>query len=195
MTGTQLLLTAALVLLFAGAVPAAGAPVSVSAVPGTPFATAAAVNTTAITVTWSTPSGTVTNYTLQYDRFYGVPIANVSVGTATVYNVTDLGSGLTYYFTVWAWDAADEGLPSNVAAGHTDPVPPVVPAFPWSTLDLVTTLSILGSMAVSFAIASFVAGRRGRRAEGAAAAALARTTPRTLPRQYVAVARRDRGRR
>ena len=145
--------------------------------PGTPFVTAAAINTTAITVAWSVPNGTVTNYTLSYARFYGVPIATVSVGTAPIYNETSLGYGLTYYFTVWAWNLTSEGNASNVAAAQTNPLPPVVPPFPWSTLAAVTMLSILGSLAFSVAAATLVAGRRSRRAEGAAAVALARSRP------------------
>ena len=151
---------------------------AVPSAPGAPIVTAAAINTTAITVTWSVPSGTVTNYTLMYARFYGLPIAYISVGLKLVYNVTSLGFGLTYYFTVWAWTGGLEGPPSNVAPAQTDPTPPVVPPFPWGTLTVVTTLSILGSLAFSAAVAAVISGRRGRRAEGAAAIALARSRDR-----------------
>jgi hypothetical protein len=158
---------------------------------------AAAVNTTEITVTWTAPVGTVTNYSLEYARFYGVPIATLSVGTVNVYNVTGLGFGLTYYFEVRAWNLTVGSPPSNIAPGHTDPLPPTVPPFPWDTITAVTMLSILGSMAVSFAIAGFVSNRRGRRAEGAAAVAVARTAarvpgraPAVTPRSYSALERR-----
>ncbi|MGA7860955.1 MAG: fibronectin type III domain-containing protein [Thermoplasmata archaeon] len=178
-------LAAVLVLVVMTAAPGPGAhptTLRTAQVPAAPIVTAAPVNTTVITVSWSAPAGPVVNYTLQYAHFYGVPIANISVGTATVYNVTGLAFGYTYYFTVWAWNATGEGAPSNVAAAQTDPLPPVVLPFPWATLEAITTLSILGSMAVSLAIASFVSGRRGRRAENAAGLALARTAPRSIGR-------------
>ena len=140
--------------------------------------TAAPINTTAVRVSWSPAGGAVANYTLMYARFYGLPIAYVSVGNHTTYNLTNLGSGITYYLTVWSWNSTGQGPPSNVAVAQTNPVPPTVPPFPWATLEAVTTLSILGTMAVSFAIAAFVSGRRSRRAEGAAAVALSRTRPR-----------------
>lgn len=139
--------------------------------------TAAPVNTTTITVTWGAVAGSVQNYTLMYARFYGLPIAYISVGVRTVYNVTDLAPGLTYYFTVWAWEGGTEGPPSNVAAAQTDPLPPIVTPFPWAQLDAITTLSILGSLAFAAVIATVISGRRSRRAEGAAAVALARTNP------------------
>lgn len=142
-----------------------------------PVVTAAPINTTAITVSWSAPPGSVANYTLMYARFYGRPIAYIST-TRTVYNVTNLGSGLTYYFTVWAWANGTEGPASNVAAAQTNPVPtPPAPPFPWDTIAAVTMLSILGSLAFSAVIAMLVAGRRSRRAEGAAAVAIGRTRP------------------
>jgi len=150
---------------------------------GAPVVTAAAINTTAITVTWTAEAGAA-NYTLMYARFYGLPIAYIPIPAAkTVYNVTGLGSGLTYYFTVWAWSGGVEGPASNVAAAQTDPLPPVQTPFPWAQLDAITTLSILGSFAISAAIAVFVAGRRSRRAEGVAAVALARTRPRDADRE------------
>ena len=170
-------LFAALVLLTAGPAgavsPSAGAPV------GAPVLTAAAINTSTVSAAWSAPVGTVTNYTLEYARFYGVPIAFLSVGTATVHNITGLGYGLTYYLTVWAWNGSAEGPPSNVAAVQTDPLPPVVQPFPWQELDAITLLSITGSLAFSAVVAVIISNRRGRRAEGAAAVALYRTAPRT----------------
>ena len=169
-------LMAALLLLAVG--PALGATPSTNAPPGAPVLTAAAINTTSVTATWSTPSGVVTNYTLEYARFYGLPIAFVNVVGKNIYNITDLGSGLTYYLTVWAWNGSVEGPPSNVAAVQTDLLPPFVPPFPWQELDAITLLSITGSLAFSAAVAVYVSGRRGRRAEGAAVIALARTAPR-----------------
>ena len=142
-----------------------------------PIVDASAVSDTEITVSWSAVPGAV-NYTLMYARFPWLPIAYVSVGTATVYNVTSLGFGLTYYFTVWAWNLTAEGSPSNVAPAQTDvPIPPATP-FPWATLEAVTTLSVLGSLAVSAAIAVWVSGRRGRRAQRTATASLALTLAR-----------------
>ncbi len=142
-----------------------------------PIVTAAAVNTTGISVSWSAVHSAV-NYTLMYARFYGLPIAWLSVGTKTVYNLTNLGFGLTYYITVWAWNNTSEGPPSNVAVAQTDvPIPPATP-FPWATLEAVTTLSVLGSLAVSAAIAVWVSGRRGRRAQRTATASLAVTLAR-----------------
>jgi hypothetical protein len=143
-----------------------------------PIAAAAPINSTAITVTWTASTGTVTNYSVTYARFYGIPIASESAGVKLVYNVTGLGFGLTYYFTIHAWNNTTEGPPSNIAAAQTDvPIPPQTP-FPWDTITAVTMLSILGSLAFSAVVASVVAGRRSRRAEGAAAVALARTAPR-----------------
>jgi hypothetical protein len=172
-----------LALLVVGAAPAPSAHqeaaglTSAAVAPSAPFVTAAPVSTTEITVTWSTPPGVVTNYTLDYARFYGLPIAFVNVVGKTVYNVTDLGYGLTYYFTIWAWNGSTEGVGSNVAAAQTNPLPPVVPPFPWQELEAITTLSFLASLAISAAMAAYVSGRRVRRAEGAAAIALARTNP------------------
>jgi len=183
--GVALILVAALVLMVAGTASGSGGrpssahltPSLSPAAPGAPVVTAAATGTTGITVTWSVPNGTVTNYSLSYARFYGVPIATVSVGTAPIYNLTDLGYGLTYYVTVWAWNLTTQGPASNVAAAQTEPVVPVVPPFPWTELAGIEILSLLGSFAVSFAIAVWVSGRRSRRAEGAAAVALARSRP------------------
>jgi hypothetical protein len=187
-------LTSALVLavIVAGAAPVPASLVGSSRLapaiggPGlsAPVATAAAVNTTAITVTWTASTGTVTNYSVTYARFYGLPIANLSAGTALVYNVTNLGFGLTYYFVVTPWNGTTRGPASNVAAAQTDPLPPIIPPFPWSTLTAVTMLSILGSLAFSAVIASLVAGRRSRRAEGTAAIALSRTRPRDTEAQF-----------
>ena len=146
-----------------------------------PIVTAAAVNTTGISVSWSAVPGAV-NYTLMYARFPWLPIAYVSVGTATVYNLTNLGFGLTYYITVWAWNNTSEGPPSNVAVAQTDVPAPPAPPFPWATLEAVTTLSVLGSLAVSAAIAVWVSGRRGRRAQRTATASLAVTLARSRPR-------------
>jgi len=189
-TGVTVALTLAATLAFmvVGTAPgpgqAAAAPLRAADAPtGSPVLSAAAINTTAITATWTAPTGTVTNYTLVYARFYGVPIAYVSVGTATVYNLTGLGYGVTYYLTVWSWDGLDEGPPSNVAAVHTDPLQPVVPPFPWQTLDAITTLSILGSLAIAFAMSTYVAGRRARRAEGVASIALARAQGSAIQRR------------
>jgi len=159
---------------FTGPAPAIGGP-GLSA----PIVSAAPINDTAITVTWTASTGYVTNYTLAYAHFYGLTIARLSVGNkSTVHNVTGLGFGLTYYFTVWAWNNTTEGPPSNVAVAQTDVPPPAQTPFPWATLEAVTTLSILASLAISVAISSFVAGRRSRRAEGAAAVAIARSRPR-----------------
>lgn len=130
-----------------------------------PVATAAATGIDSITVSWLAPSGPVTNYTLMYARFYGLPIAYVSVGNHTVYNLTNLGIGITYYFTVWAWNGSVRGPPSNVATAQTDVPAPAQTPFPWATLEAITTLSILGSVAGALAMAAFVSRRRGRRAE------------------------------
>jgi Fibronectin type III domain len=176
---TRVVLTLAVVLALAGVVPGpcnASGPTATA--PGAPVLTAAAVNTSTITATWSTPSGTVTNYTLEYARFYGVPIASLSVGTKTVHNLTGLGFGLTYYLTVWAWNGSTEGPPSNVAAVQTDQNIGSAPTFPWQDLDAITTLSLLGSIAISVALATYIAGKRSQQAEGAAAIALARTARR-----------------
>ena len=142
-----------------------------------PIVTAAAVNTTGISVSWSAVHSAV-NYTLMYARFYGLPIAWLSVGTKTVYNLTNLGFGLTYYITVWAWNNTSEGPPSNVAVAQTDVPAPPAPPFPWASIEAVTTLSVLGSLAVSAAIAVWVSGRRGRRAQRTATASLAVTLAR-----------------
>ena len=128
-------------------------------------------------MSWSAVHSAV-NYTLMYARFYGLPIAWLSVGTKTVYNLTNLGFGLTYYITVWAWNNTSEGPPSNVAVAQTDVPAPPAPPFPWATLEAVTTLSVLGSLAVSAAIAVWVSGRRGRRAQRTATASLAVTLAR-----------------
>ena len=172
---------------------------------GAPVVTAAPINTSGITVAWSAANGTVTNYTLSYARFYGLTIANLSVGTVLVYNVSKLGFGLTYYFWVTGWNGSAEGPPSNIAPAQTDVPGPVVPPFPWTTLEAITTLSIVGSMAVSLAIASYVAGRRSRRTEGAATIALARSrrqgeanypanrSPPPSTRSYSAIPRRRQG--
>ncbi|HEY1197202.1 MAG TPA: fibronectin type III domain-containing protein [Thermoplasmata archaeon] len=145
--------------------------------PGAPFVTAAAINDSALTVSWSVPNGTVSNYSLSYAHFYGVPVATVSVGTAPVYNLTDLGYGLTYYVTVWAWNLTTRGNASNVAAVQTDPPPQPIPPFPTTELFTIEFLSILGTTAACFAISVWVSGRRSRRAEGAAAVALSRSRP------------------
>ena len=168
--------------------------------------TASAVNETGITVSWHAPPGHVANYTLMYARFYGLPIAYISVGNKTVYNLSLLGFGLTYYFTVWAWsNATSEGPPSNVAAAQTDVPAPPAPPFPWSTLTTITTLSILGSVAVSFALLGIVDGRRRKRTQGAATIALARSrrqgeanypanrSPPPSTRSYSAIPRRRQG--
>ena len=174
--------------------------------PSFPVVTAAAVNETGITVSWHAPPGHVANYTLMYARFYGLPIAYISVGNKTVYNLSLLGFGLTYYFTVWAWaNATSEGPPSNVAAAQTDVPAPPAPPFPWSTLTTITTLSILGSVAVSFALLGIVDGRRRKRTQGAATIALARSrrqgeanypanrSPPPSTRSYSAIPRRRQG--
>ena len=143
-----------------------------------PIVTAAAVNTTEITVSWSASTGNVSNYSLSYARFYGLPIANLSVGSTLVYNVTALGTGLTYYFTVWAWNGTTRGPASNVAVAQTDLPGTIVPPFPWGTIIQIDTIEVVGAFAISCALAVWISGRRGdRHARGGASVALARSRP------------------
>ena len=157
---------------------------------------ASAVNTTTITVTWSASNGTVTNYTLQYARFYGLAIANISVGVHLVYNVTNLGIGITYYFTVWAWVATARGPVSNVAVAQTDaPSSPPTP-FPWLQIYQLDTIETVGAFAISCALAVWISGRRGdRHARGGAAVALGRSTPQTLRQEGATTPRMPGGNR
>lgn len=166
-----------------------------SSFPLAPVVTAAPINETAITVTWSAPPGVIMNYTIEYARFYGVPIAWINVaGTKHVYNVTELGMGLTYYFTVWAWNSSGMGAPSNVAAAQTNAPTPPPPPFPTSTVAIITTLSVLFGLVASILISVYVSGKRGATARGASAIALGRSSPRRTSYSAMPV-RRPPGRR
>ena len=170
-----------LALLAAFAPPtAATGPIEPQTAPGAPVLSAAAINDSAITVSWSVPTGTVSNYTLAYAHFYGRQVAYINVpGGQTVYNVTDLGFGLTYYFTVWAWTSGTEGPASNVAPAQTNPQPtaPVQPGLSTSTIVAITMLSILGSVAFSFAVTVYVSERKVRPVRASSAVAMGRSRP------------------
>ena len=72
-----------------------------------------------ITLTWSTPvsvanSGAPTNYVI-YQSTNGWGFGNpISVGTATNFTITNLASGVDYYFRICAANVGGESLPSAV---------------------------------------------------------------------------------
>jgi hypothetical protein len=82
---------------------------------------AAVLSDTEISLSWTAPSEPVTHYAVSYGTVSGTPTyGNSNIGNTTSYIVSQLGSGTTYYFVVYAVnDCASSGASSEVSATTT----------------------------------------------------------------------------
>ena len=108
-------------------------------VPGkVPVGTATIVSTTAINVAWSAPSGTVTDYDLNFrsDSTGGTNYGNwrnFNIGNTRSLSLSSLDSGARYQFRVRGGNSSGEGEwsdPFPVDTEEPDPVDPVDPVSP-----------------------------------------------------------------
>ena len=110
-------------------------------VPGAPVGLTATPGKSKVTLTWAAPASggaPITGYIIYKGTSPGGetgPAVNASPVTATSYTVTSLVNGTTYYFEVFAVNAAGSGpLVGGVghAAGHraADPADPADPSAP-----------------------------------------------------------------
>jgi hypothetical protein len=96
-------------------------PACAASVPSAPInLTATTVSSSVIGLSWTAPSETVTHYNVSYGLSSGSYLyGNSNIGNVTNYVVSELSSGTTYYFIVYAVNNCATSNASNEASATT----------------------------------------------------------------------------
>ncbi|NOH02165.1 MAG: fibronectin type III domain-containing protein [Chloroflexi bacterium] len=109
--------------------------------PGAPSNLSAAVNTgTSVDLTWTAATGVLSGYRVERSTDGGITwldVFDVPNPAALGYTDTTSQGGVTYWYQVFAYNAAGDPLPSNVAQITVPNLPPAAP----SDLQATTVLS------------------------------------------------------